>query len=195
MERFTPSEAAAISGLGLRSIQREIDEGPVSGARAARAGHRRRLSERDLLYFLLVKDFEKLFSKHGKQLIYKAVRGCLPPIKDAAVKSASVLGLLDVQKARSELTGQLARLAKAKAMVASDSEIRGGEPVIKGTRIGVYEVATMLQRGASREEILSGYPTLRPEHLELAVIYAKAYPRRGRPPKHPWHRRPVALPD
>jgi len=92
-------------------------------------------------------------------------------------------------------TGQLGSLAKAAAMVVSDPEIRGGEPVIKGTRIGVYEVATMLQRGASKEEILSGYPTLRPEHLDLAVIYAKAYPRRRRLPKHPWRRRPVALPD
>jgi len=80
-------------------------------------------------------------------------------------------------------------------MVVVDPEIRGGEPVIKGTRIGVYEVATMLQRGASKEEILSGYPTLKPQHLELALIYANAYPQRPRRLKHPWHARPVALPD
>ena len=83
------------------------------------------------------------------------------------------------------VAGEIATLAKAKAMVATDPEIRGGEPVIKGTRIGVYEVATMLERGAGKEDILSGYPTLKPEHLELALIYAKAYPRRGRPPRHP----------
>jgi uncharacterized protein (DUF433 family) len=195
-ETFTPSETAAISGVTLRSIQREIDEGLVRNGRATRAGRRRRLTKSDVLYFVLVKDFEKLFSKRGKQLIYRAVRKCWPPAPHAAAKeSAPVLGLLDIQKASSEMTAQLAKLVRAKEMVVSDPEIRGGEPVIKGTRIGVYEVATMLQRGASREEILSGYPTLRAEHLELAMIYAKAYPRRGRPPRHPWHRRPGALPD
>jgi uncharacterized protein (DUF433 family) len=91
------------------------------------------------------------------------------------------------------VTAEIATLATAKAMVVSDPEIRGGEPVIQGTRIGVYEVATMLKRGASKEDILSGYPTLKPEHLELALIYARAYPRRVRPPRHPWHKRPVAL--
>lgn len=194
-ETFTPSEAAAVCRLALRSVQREIDEGPVRKARATRAGHRRRLTKPDLLYFVLVKDFEKLFSKHGKELIYRAVRRSWPPRPDAAIKDPTVVGLLDLQKAWSEMTERLAKLARAKAMVVSDPEIRGGEPVIRGTRIGVYEVATMLERGASTEELLSGYPTLQPEHLELAVIYAKAYPRRGRPPRHPWHRSPVALPD
>jgi len=37
------------------------------------------------------------------------------------------------------------------------------------------------------EEILAGYPTLKREHLEIAQFYAAAHPRRGRPPKHPWH--------
>jgi uncharacterized protein (DUF433 family) len=55
-------------------------------------------------------------------------------------------------------------LAKAKAMVISEPGSRGGEPVIKGTRIGVYELSTMLKRGATAEEILAGYPTLRAEH-------------------------------
>jgi uncharacterized protein (DUF433 family) len=61
--------------------------------------------------------------------------------------------------------------------------------VIRGTRIGVYEIAA-ITAGASEkeiEEIRSGYPTLRREHIELARIYAAAHPRRGRPPKHPWH--------
>ncbi len=48
-----------------------------------------------------------------------------------------------------------------------------------------------MTEGASEqevEEILSGYPTLSREQLDLACIYAGAYPRRGRPPKHPWQR-------
>jgi uncharacterized protein (DUF433 family) len=72
-------------------------------------------------------------------------------------------------------------------MVVCDPEIRGGLPVIKGTRIGVYEVAAMLDQGETEEEFLEGYPTLKREQLELSKMYAAAYPRRGRPPRHPWH--------
>jgi uncharacterized protein (DUF433 family) len=192
---FSPSEASAISGLDLRSVQREIDEGPVKKARAARNGRKRRLTRNDLLYFVLVRDFEKLLSKHGKELIYQAAHESSPSQVRKTNGTPASLKLLSLRKARSDMTQRLARLARARAMVVSDPEIRGGEPVIKGSRIGVYEVATMLERGATSEELLSGYPTLRPQHLDLAVMYAKAYPRRGRPPKHPWHRNPVALPD
>ncbi len=72
-------------------------------------------------------------------------------------------------------------------MVLRDPEILGGEPVIRGTRIPVHLVGDILEQGANEEEILSGYPTLKRENLELAHIYVRAYPRRGRPPKHPWH--------
>src|SRR5579864_189607 len=157
-ETFTPSEAAAISGLGLRAIQREIDEGPLKTARAGRNGPRRQINKHDLLYLVLVRDFELLFSKRGKDLIYNTVRRCRPLGPGVAIKRASpVLGLLDLQKAWSEMVRQLARLTKARAMVVSDPEIRGGEPVIGGTRIGVYEVAWMLERGATKEDLLSGY--------------------------------------
>ncbi|HWN57797.1 MAG TPA: DUF433 domain-containing protein, partial [Methylomirabilota bacterium] len=76
---------------------------------------------------------------------------------------------------------------RARRMVVRDSEVRGGEPVIRGTRIPVYLVADLIEQGAGEQEILSGYPTLKRENRELARLYAMAYPRRGRPPKHPWH--------
>jgi hypothetical protein len=85
-ETFTPSEAAAICRLALGSIQREIDEGPVRKARPARVGDRRHLNKHDLLYLALVRDFEKLLSKHGKELIYKAVRRYSPLSPKSALK-------------------------------------------------------------------------------------------------------------
>ena len=67
-------------------------------------------------------------------------------------------------------------------MVVEDPEIRGGEPCIRGTRVGVYEIARMLEHGAPEDEILEGYPSLKREQLELAKIYVGAYPRKRRPP-------------
>ncbi len=45
---------------------------------------------------------------------------------------------------------------------------------------------------ARRNEIsrLEMYPRLTIEMLRVAPIYAAAYPQRGRPRVHPWHRQP-----
>ena len=75
-------------------------------------------------------------------------------------------------------------------MVESDSEIMRGAPVYRGTRIPVHAVADMLSQGATVAEILEGYPALTREKVELAPMYAKAFPRRGRPVMRSWARRP-----
>jgi uncharacterized protein (DUF433 family) len=71
-------------------------------------------------------------------------------------------------------------------MAISDPEIMSGTPVYCGTRIPVDMVAAMLEQGASIEEILEGYPALNQEQVELAPLYAAAFPRRGRPISRPW---------
>jgi uncharacterized protein (DUF433 family) len=75
--------------------------------------------------------------------------------------------------------------------VTSDPDLMGGEPVIKGTRVPVHAVAAMVEQGESAADILAGYPSLSSEQIELAVIYARAYPQRGRPRKQPWRDTPV----
>jgi uncharacterized protein (DUF433 family) len=64
-----------------------------------------------------------------------------------------------------------------------------GAPVFRRTRIPVHAVADMLAQGATVEEILEGYPALNRKAVELALVYARAFPRRGRPPARPWARR------
>jgi uncharacterized protein (DUF433 family) len=67
-----------------------------------------------------------------------------------------------------------------------------GTPVFRGTRIPVYLIADMFEKGASIQEILEGYPSLTGEMVEYAGIYATTHPRRGRPPVPPWSgKRPV----
>jgi len=66
-------------------------------------------------------------------------------------------------------------------MVVEDSEILSGTPVIRGTRIPVHDVAAQVETGVPIEEILEMYPRLSAAQVELATIYAKAVPQRGRP--------------
>jgi uncharacterized protein (DUF433 family) len=53
-------------------------------------------------------------------------------------------------------------------------EVMMGKPVFKGTRLTVEHVLNELGTGMSYEELLENYPTLKPEHLQAAMLYAAA---------------------
>jgi uncharacterized protein (DUF433 family) len=76
---------------------------------------------------------------------------------------------------------RLSQLKDAQQMVVEDPEILRGTPVIRGTRIPVHDVASLVEAGTPVQEILEIYPKLTPSQLGLASIYAKANPQRGRP--------------
>ena len=82
----------------------------------------------------------------------------------------------------------LARLRQARRMVVADPEILGGEPVFRGTRIPVHLIADMTAQSVEMAEIVDGYPALTMDQVQLAVLYATAYPRRARPQTPPWRK-------
>jgi uncharacterized protein (DUF433 family) len=49
---------------------------------------------------------------------------------------------------------------------------RGGRPCIRGLRITVYDVLSMLSAGMSQQDILSDFPELEPEDLQAVLAYA-----------------------
>lgn len=186
-ETFTPSEAAVVSGLPVRAVQKAIDEGPLARGRKNR---RRELTAPDLFYLVTIKGLDPRLVKLTGKAKDELRRSILARWQSGKVgtRGVSFAGLLvDYLAIAAQVRSSLSKLERARRMVVRDPEIRGGEPVIRGTRIPVYAIADMLEEQASEQEILSGYPTLKRENLELARIYVRAYPRRGRPPKHPWH--------
>lgn len=56
--------------------------------------------------------------------------------------------------------------------LVSDPDTCGGQLRARGTRVLVTNILDSLAEGASREEILASYPTLRQEHIDAAVAYA-----------------------
>jgi uncharacterized protein (DUF433 family) len=79
----------------------------------------------------------------------------------------------------------LQRLGLAKAMVTSDPQTMAGAPCFAGTRIPVHDLADMMANGDTVEALAAAYPQLSVDQIELAAVYATAYPRRGRPPVKP----------
>lgn len=99
---------------------------------------------------------------------------------------------VDLKPIAAEVKAGFARLRKAKATVARDSDILGGQPVFAGTRVPVHDVADMLANGDTADAIHSAYPQLTLDRIGLAADYALAYPRRGRPPVKPvWRTAPA----
>jgi uncharacterized protein (DUF433 family) len=108
---------------------------------------------------------------------------------DAMTISEGGVIVIQCKAARRQVAAGLRRLAEVTRMVESDPDVMRGAPVYKGTRIPVHAVADMLSQGATVAEILEGYPALTREKVELAPLYAKAFPRRGRPVARPWAKR------
>ena len=53
-----------------------------------------------------------------------------------------------------------------------DPNVCHGQLCAVGTRVFVTNVLDSLAEGASREEILRSFPSLKPEHIDAAVAYA-----------------------
>ena len=65
--------------------------------------------------------------------------------------------------------------------MTASPDVLGGTPVIRGTRVPVYDVAASVAAGHAVERILETWPSLDAEKIKLASIYAEANPLRGRP--------------
>ena len=64
--------------------------------------------------------------------------------------------------------------------LTSDPSICAGEICAAGTRIPVTVILDNLAEGSTRDEILSSYPSLRPEHIDAALAYAAELAREER---------------
>ena len=58
--------------------------------------------------------------------------------------------------------------------ITSNLEIFGGKPIIRGMRISVELILSLLAQGESVEAILDDYPDLTREDIQACLAYARA---------------------
>ncbi|MEX2301680.1 MAG: DUF433 domain-containing protein [Bryobacterales bacterium] len=180
---YTPAQAAAATGLSLAAVHKAIDTRLVK-PRISKGGTKRRLLTKEQLLFLqLQADGVRLLPLQSRRELARAIERS-PQVDAVQVGNAQAL-VVEVKTARRKLATALARLARAERIANRDPEIMSGAPVYRGTRIPIHLVADMLAQGASVEEILEGYPSLDRTKVELAPLYVRAFPQRGRPPHRP----------
>jgi uncharacterized protein (DUF433 family) len=190
---YTPAQASAIANLPLPAVHKLIERRLIRPRRVRTgASIQRMLTRNQVLYLRLEAQGVRLLPMATRRAIAKKLESS--PKADAVFLAEGSALVIQVKSVRLELDRDLKRLERAASMIVSDPEVMRGTPVYRGTRIPVDLVASMLSQGASPEEILDGYPALDREKIDLAALYVRAFPRRGRPAARPWaKRKPVRV--
>jgi uncharacterized protein (DUF433 family) len=175
-ESLTPSEAAVIAGVSVRDVHRMIDEHILPEALYTATQTRSFKSQACALISFYFRAANRLTSEERQRTITRASESTPEPhtIQDEFLT-------IDLTPFHKEVEERLKRLQAAQDIVVMDPEILSGTPVIRGTRVPVYDVAASVASGIPVERILSSYPRLNRKQVELAALYVEANPQRGRP--------------
>jgi uncharacterized protein (DUF433 family) len=183
---LTASEAAVVSSVSVRDINRVIDERILPADFVSLTdGRRVMVSGCSLIAFY----FESVKQLTSEQRLW-AIRTAGPRLH-RPLTIATLLEedwtlrddflTIDLAPFLHKTAGRLARLEEARALVSVSPEVMNGTPVIGGTRVPVHDIAASVAAGMTMDRILAGYPSIDARQVELASIYAEANPVRGRP--------------
>ena len=196
-------ETAELAAVSRHAVEKAIENGIVGverrggGGRSA-GGTARRVPLACVAYLGALKRAEliDLPVKH-KRALWKGVRSTFPMSEGASAKRRGERpdpvefargATLDVAALAGDLIERAERYVAARAKhIAIDPEIKGGTPVIRGTRMSVYAVRGRIEGGESVDDILEDNPDLSREAIETALTFAATHPVRGRPASgRPW---------
>jgi uncharacterized protein (DUF433 family) len=189
-ELLTASEAAVVSSVSVRDINRVIDERILPADFISIEQGRHVFAAGCSLIAFYFESAKQLTSEQRLWAIGVAGPRLHRPLTMARLlKEDWTLQddylTIDLAPFLRKTRDRLARLEAARAMVTFSPEILGGTPVIRGTRVPVYDVAASVAANIPVDRILAAYPSLDADKVELASIYAEATPLRGRPRRHP----------
>jgi uncharacterized protein (DUF433 family) len=188
---LTPREVAELSGAPKRVIEKAIEEHvlavrvrPAGGA----TGHTRRmLPTHAVAYVAIITKLDlRLTTTHKKRLAQRLARLPAADIRTARVELSPAVEL-DVGRLVGDAMDRAERYRAARdSAIVIDEAIKGGTPVIRGTRMTVYSVLGRIEHGETIDDILADNPDLAREAVEAAVTYARTHPLMGRPAGRPW---------
>jgi uncharacterized protein (DUF433 family) len=178
-DTFTPAEAAVIAGVSVRDVHRMIDEHILPDRLFDSKESRSFKSQACVFISFYFGAADRLTAEERQRTIVLASK-VADWSKTRKIVQDEFL-TIDFASFSRGVEERLDRLRAARDLVVADPEILSGTPVIRRTRVPVYDVAASVAAGIPMDRILSSYPSLKREHVELAALYAEANPQRGRP--------------
>jgi uncharacterized protein (DUF433 family) len=188
---FSLKEAAAIVDLPEPFVRKAI-EARTLRPRAVSSGRavRYRFGVKDMLLLKLIGEFPLGLDKTDKAALRTLVDGTRRSVgkwqarkSDFVVRSGDLVLCVEVKTVRDALAHNLVNYARGRRRVVSSPSVLGGEPVFKGTRIPVAQVAGLIAKGVPLAEIAQDYPALTTVDIAYASIHAKMKRNPGRPRK------------
>ncbi len=184
---FTPTEAAVLTRLSVKAVHNAIDKKVIPALPGQRAGSATRLLD---LRALMSLTLERRLSDRLVPALRREAFDALATASGNTISLEGGLVKIDLRGPRQELAASLRALRRARQLVVSDPDILGGDPVFRGTRTPVHPIARLLDQGLTAADLLEAYPRLTAAMIEIAPLYAAAYPLRGRRRPQPWQDQP-----
>lgn len=188
---LTPREAAELAGVPKRMIEKAIEEkilavriGPVAGGRFGRNPEGRRLlGPESVAYAAVLKSLGDSLNltATGKKLLVKRLKAySLAELGEARVEIAPAV-TADIGGLAGTALERTRRYVVARdAWISACDDIKGGLPVVRGTRITVHSVEARMRGGDSLEDIAAENPDIPREAFEAALLFARTHPLAGR---------------
>ena len=179
---LTISEAAIAAGVTVAKVNRMIDK-RILPKMLYKASENRTVRKEACLWIAFYFETEEVLTSRAR---VKAMRSVMAQkhswdeLRQCQFEESRTVQVL-LASIWDDVERRLSQLRAAQDLVIEDPEILRGIPVIRGTRIPVYDVASLVDARTPFEELREIYPKLTPSQIELASVYVKATPLRGRP--------------
>lgn len=174
---LTRNEIAEISGVSINAVNKALEQ---RVAKARRSRGRTLLMADEAAALALLSELPISLSIKLK----REVRNWIVKRSPASAEEFELSRALRV--AMTENAADVAKRAidyvrLRDEYVEADGSKMSGTPVIRGTRVPVRTLAKLVEGGESREVLREDYPHIPEEAYDVAVLWARGNPRRGRP--------------
>jgi uncharacterized protein (DUF433 family) len=172
MQALTTNEVVALFGLEARRVQKEVEHGVIEP---------RRFGLPAVLYLRALSEMGvEVSAVADRKRLYALIRRAWESRVALRIQLSRIVEL-QLDALCDEVMERVGRFEAWKQTLVVDDRILAGEPVFPRTRLAVRNIGGMYLRGASVRDLQEDYPYLSEQDIELASIYARAYPPRGRP--------------
>lgn len=174
---LTRNEIAEISGVSLNAVNKALEQ---RVAKARRSRGRTLLVADEAAALALLSELPIGLSIKLK----REVRDWIVkrnPARAEEFELSRALRIAMTENAANVAERAFAYVRLRELYVEADPGRMGGTAVIRGTRVPVRTLAQLVEGGESTKALKEDYPHIPEEAYDVAVLWAKGNPRRGRP--------------
>jgi uncharacterized protein (DUF433 family) len=169
-------EVAELAGTSLSAVNKAIEQRVLRGRRR---GGRVLLAPEDVAAMRLLAELRVALPVAVKRRVAEWARS--GPVAGAQLELDGAL-VVQVSSDVAEAAGRARWYVSARErLVERNPEVKGGVPVIRGTRVPVRSLARQIELGETREVLRQDYHFLPEEAFDLAPLWARSHPPQGRP--------------